>query len=62
MNKSRHVTFRCTQEQYDAIKKAADANNVTVSMILIAALQYAGESYDWYKKNAYYSHVIKDKP
>ena len=23
MNKSRHVTFRCTQEQYDAIKRDA---------------------------------------
>ena len=50
MNKSRHVTFRCTQEQYAAIKKTAEANNVTVSKILIAALEYAGESYDWSTK------------
>ena len=26
MNKSRHVTFRCTQEQYEIIKKCAGKN------------------------------------
>ena len=39
MNKTRHVTFRCTQEQYDAIKEAADQQEIYVSdLILIGTM------------------------
>ena len=39
MNKSRHVTFRCTPEQYAAIKKAAEHHDITVSKMLIHLIQ-----------------------
>ena len=51
MNKSRHVTFRCTQDQYDRIKCAAKANNLTVSELILASMQYAADCIvDWYNQ------------
>ena len=35
MNKSRHVTFRCTQEQYDAIKRDAGYCGESLSQHLL---------------------------
>ena len=35
MNKSRHVTFRCTQEEYDAIKSAAELQHLNVSQFVL---------------------------
>jgi len=35
MNKSRHVTFRCTQEQYDAMKRDAGYCGISVSKHLV---------------------------
>ena len=35
MNKSRHVTFRCTQKQYDAIKEQAKANGDSISAFIV---------------------------
>jgi len=34
MNKSRHVTFRCTQEQYAKLSRFADEQEVSVSKLL----------------------------
>ena len=42
MNKSRHVTFRCTPLDYKCIKDCADANSVSVSKLLVAVF------YEWY--------------
>ena len=39
MNKSRHVTFRCIQEQYDAIKKAANHQEISVSSFIVRTLR-----------------------
>ena len=35
MNKSRHVTFRCTQDQYDAIKRDAGYCGESLSQHLL---------------------------
>ena len=35
MNKSRHVTFRCTQEQYDAMKRDAGYCGMSVSALIV---------------------------
>ena len=34
MNKSRHVTFRCTQEQYAKLSQFANEQEVSVSRLL----------------------------
>ena len=34
MIKSRHVTFRCTQEQYDALKSAAELQHLSFSQFI----------------------------
>lgn len=38
MTKSRHVTFRCTQEQYARIKGAAENRHQTVSRFILFTL------------------------
>ena len=35
MTKSRHVTFRCTEEQYDQICDQAKANGTSVSKFIL---------------------------
>ena len=35
MTKSKHVTFRCTQEQYEQIKGQAKANGTTISEFIV---------------------------
>ena len=35
MNKSRHVTFRCTQEQYDELKAQAKFAESTLSAYIV---------------------------
>ena len=35
MNKSRHVTFRCTQKQYEAMKRDAGYCGISVSKHLV---------------------------
>ena len=42
MIKSRHVTFRCTQLDYDCIKYAANENDVSVSELIIHCF------FNWY--------------
>ena len=42
MNKSRHVTFRCTQLDYDCIKGSAKKNDLSVSEFIIECF------YNWY--------------
>ena len=50
MNKSRHVTFRCTQEEYQAIKEAADQQELSVSgLILVGAMEIV----DFCRENPY---------
>ena len=44
MNKSRHVTFRCTQEQYAAIKAYAEKNDITVSRFLQRVCVFASST------------------
>ena len=38
MNKSRHVTFRCTQEQYDQINIMAKEFEMTVSAYIVDSI------------------------
>ena len=47
MNKSRHVTFRCTQEQYEIIKKYAGKN---VSQWIVDRLFYSMRKLDFKDK------------
>ena len=35
MNKSRHVTFRCTEEQYKSIKASAELSERSVSAYIV---------------------------
>ena len=41
MNKSRHVTFRCTQEQYELIKSAAAFVKMNVSEFVVRYAELA---------------------
>ena len=61
MNKSRHVTFRCTQDQYDEIKWQAKYAESTLSDYILNNLcpelkEVSGirpcsdEETEWYKK------------
>ena len=45
MNKSRHVTFRCTQEQYDDVKKYADSLGLSVSTVMQRLCKITAKSY-----------------
>ena len=38
MNKSRHVTFRCTQKDYDKIQAIAKEYNMPVSTYIIGSV------------------------
>ena len=44
MNKSRHVTFRCTQEQYDLIKKHSGDS---LTKYLLSRIFYAMRKLDF---------------
>ena len=46
MNKSRHVTFRCTQDQYDLIKKHSGKN---LSAWIVSRLFYSIRHLDFNK-------------
>ena len=44
MNKSRHVTFRCTQEQYAQIQKAASQLEISVSRFILTSLAFTSKT------------------
>ena len=50
MTKSRHVTFRCTQEQYDEIKQLASEYDRTVSYIVQTAIDSLYERINIWKQ------------
>ena len=58
MNKSRHVTFRCTQEQYDELKASADKLGLTVSQFILRSLIFTSEAV---KQNHSAFELLKDK-
>ena len=65
MNKSRHVTFRCTQEEYDLIKKYSGTN---VSKWIVGRLFYSmrrldfdGENLDQPFPRIKDEHIIMDE-
>jgi len=60
MNKSRHVTFRCTQEQYDQIMKAASSLGFSKSQFVLRALMFAAKSVSDSVNDGWVS--FKDKP
>ena len=57
MNKSRHITFRCTQEQYAKIKQLSTAYDQTVSYIVEVAIDTL---YDRFSEHNFPQR--KDKP
>ena len=59
MNKSRHVTFRCTQDQYDAMKR--NANEIIGLSVSQHLLETYFDRYPIAHEERWEKRVYKDK-